>query len=48
MFVDGDWLEDIYKEKADLFPGRVVELPWSGKLWKAVIKSTPEGILNII
>lgn len=43
--VDGEWLEELY-DMADLFPGRIVELPWRGKdgkdvSWKAVLLSLP-------
>ena len=37
--VDADWLEELYPE--DLFPGRIVQLPWDGKTWRAVISSAP-------
>ncbi len=43
--VDGEWLEELH-DVNDLFPGRMVELPWRGTdgknvSWKAVLLSLP-------
>ena len=44
--VDTEWLEELY-DKHELFPGRVVELPWekNGRAigWKGVIVGMPAG-----
>ena len=38
--VDGEWLEDLYGA-AELFPGRVVQLPWRKTNWKVVVSRIP-------
>jgi hypothetical protein len=45
IVVDGDWLEELYS-KAELCPGRIIQLPWEGKDgksvdWKVMIVSVP-------
>lgn len=45
VWVDGEWLEDMYGA-AELFPGRVVQLPWGDTPWKAVVSRIPGKSFN--
>lgn len=50
--IDAEWLEELYP-KAELGPGRIVELPWEGRDgknvgWRAIIMEVPTGQLKAI
>ena len=39
---DGEWLEETY-DKAELCPGRVLDIPYNGRGWRMVVVSVPNG-----